>query len=234
MGRISGFICHEKSGITSPVDLVWDVVGAIGFSIRDKGLLEKHIKELSELGVFPPQKTPEVYWLSPNIVIDGIERLYVVGEETSGEVEVFCAFDKNGEMYITVGSDHTDRSLERHNIRKSKQICGKPVANTCWRFNEIKDHIDDLRLVCEVKMEDSDQFILYQEGELGYLKPLVELKNLLEKDFFIRENNFKFSFFSGTIPALREITSASTYKMKLIDNFIGREIELRYEVVVLE
>ena len=37
-----------------------------------------------------------------------------------------------GEWYVGIGSDHTDRVLEAVSIRKSKQVCAKPISKELW------------------------------------------------------------------------------------------------------
>ena len=55
-------------------------------------------------------------------------------ERTSGEVEIVTIDDGTGELYVTVGSDSTDRELETsnlagaRNIRWSKQVAPNVVA----------------------------------------------------------------------------------------------------------
>src|SRR5699024_12545366 len=58
------------------------------------------------------------------------------------------------DMYITVGSDHTDRELEAVNIGKSKQVCGKPFGKKAWKLDDVLTHWDELILSSEQYLED--------------------------------------------------------------------------------
>jgi len=82
---------------------------AIGYAGRDKEKTWKHIEELKKIGVSQPNSVPELCRLSPVLVENG-NGIYVVGNKTSGEVEIVLKFDENGEASVTVGSNHTYRN----------------------------------------------------------------------------------------------------------------------------
>ncbi|WP_412759113.1 DUF2848 family protein [Neobacillus cucumis] len=54
----------------------------------------------------------------------------------------------DGELYVTVGSVHTDRNLENLNVPKSKQACPNIVSRKVWRFEDVKGHWNLLELEC--------------------------------------------------------------------------------------
>ena len=94
----------------------------IGYSGRDKEKTYEHIRELAEIGIPEPKEVPNVYPVSVNNVVQS-ETMEVVGKETSGEAEIVIIFgETEQDVYITVGSDHTDRELETVDINKSKQV----------------------------------------------------------------------------------------------------------------
>ena len=66
---------------------------------------------------------------------DGIE---VTGDNTSGEAEFIIA-RIDGENWVGIGSDHTDRELEKQGITIAKQICDKPMGGDFWRYSEVAD-----------------------------------------------------------------------------------------------
>ncbi len=68
----------------------------------------------------------------------------VVGAGSSGEVEAVVIRARDGQRYLGVGSDHTDREFEQYGIPASKQMCVKPLAATVWPFREVEDHLDQL------------------------------------------------------------------------------------------
>jgi 4-hydroxyphenylacetate 3-monooxygenase len=58
----------------------------------------------------------------------------VAGSGTSGEVEpVFVRH--HGTWYLGVGSDHTDRELERESVHASKKACPKPMSAVVIRLD---------------------------------------------------------------------------------------------------
>ena len=81
-----------------------------GWTGRDEAALEKHIREIEVLGVNPPKSTPVFYRVSASLLTydDAIE---VSGGDTSGEVE-FVLLSRPDGLWVTVGSDHTDRKAE--------------------------------------------------------------------------------------------------------------------------
>ncbi|NIQ18355.1 MAG: DUF2848 domain-containing protein, partial [Candidatus Aenigmarchaeota archaeon] len=77
-----------------------------------------HIEELRREGIPPPPSVPMLFpVLSHNITTAG--QIQVVGSRTSGEAEFVLLLDGEN-IFVGVGSDHTDRDLERHSIMKSK------------------------------------------------------------------------------------------------------------------
>lgn len=98
-----------------------------GYTGRDLAAVRHHIDELAAIGVAPPPAVPMVYRY-PLSLLTSDGDLRVAGRETSGEVEPVLV-RQDGAWYLGVGSDHTDRSLERQSVERSKAVCPKPVAS---------------------------------------------------------------------------------------------------------
>ncbi|MFJ7217673.1 DUF2848 family protein [Amycolatopsis sp. NPDC098790] len=97
-----------------------------GYTARDEAAVARHIEELAAIGVPPPPAVPMFYDLDPALLSTDT-TVPVGGKATSGEVEpVLIRHD--GTYYLGVGSDHTDRELERDDIAASKAACPKPVG----------------------------------------------------------------------------------------------------------
>ena len=96
-----------------------------GWTGRDRDAMEVHIAELEAIGVPRPKTTPCFYRGATSLLTQE-PRIKVVGSESSGEVEFFL-LKHEGAIWIGVGSDHTDRALETHNVSLSKQICAKSL-----------------------------------------------------------------------------------------------------------
>ncbi|KAA0256989.1 DUF2848 domain-containing protein [Deferribacter autotrophicus] len=221
----------NRDNVTAEINLDWEFAVALGYTGRDQESVNRHIEELKKLNVPIPQSIPAVYWFDPER-ISTTDTLYVIGDKTSGEIEFFAAFNASDELFITVASDHTDRELESISVSKSKQICTKIISNIFWRYDDIKNHFDEIILQCFVKFEDSEEYILYQEGKLNNILQINELIKYIKSDYFY--NNEKFCFFSGTIPILSsETLFAKKYKLLMIDPVLKREITHTYKVIAL-
>ena len=111
----------ERSVAVHPTRLV-----VAGYTGRDETAVRAHIDELAAIGVAPPPEVPMLYELDTDLLTTD-PRIRVDGAGTSGEVEpvlIRCA----GQWYLGVGSDHTDRDLERADVAGSKAACAKPLG----------------------------------------------------------------------------------------------------------
>jgi 4-hydroxyphenylacetate 3-monooxygenase len=103
----------------------FDLVVA-GYTGRDEAEVRKHIDELAAIGVPPPDSVPAFYELDPALTTQSA-TVPVAGANTSGEVEPVLV-RVGGRLYLTVGSDHTDRDIETRSVAESKAACPKPVG----------------------------------------------------------------------------------------------------------
>ena len=115
-----------------------------GWTGRDEGALKKHIRELEEIGVRPPKTTPIFYRVAADLLTFS-SVIQVSGADTSGEVE-FVLLAKPDGLWVTVGSDHTDRKAETIGVSLSKQLCAKVIASEAWRYDDVKPHWEKLVL----------------------------------------------------------------------------------------
>ena len=101
-----------------------------GWTGRDEAALRHHIEELAAIGVPRPSSVP-VFYRNSILNLTQASAVEVLGPDTSGEVEpVIVAVD--GKLYLTVGSDHTDRKAETQGIALSKQLCAKQLGRDLW------------------------------------------------------------------------------------------------------
>jgi 4-hydroxyphenylacetate 3-monooxygenase len=97
-----------------------------GYTGRDAEAVAAHIAELAEIGVPPPATVPAFYDLDPALLsTDAV--VGVDGPHSSGEVEP-VVLRHQGRHYLGVGSDHTDRELEKTSVAVSKGACPKPLG----------------------------------------------------------------------------------------------------------
>src|SRR5204862_1834125 len=99
-------------------------------------------------------------------------EIQVSGPDTSGEVE-FVLLRKGADLFVTVGSDHTDRKAETINVSLSKQLCAKPIARDAWRYDEVKPHWE--RLVLRSWIPEGGGKVLYQEGAVSAMRTPEDL-----------------------------------------------------------
>jgi hypothetical protein len=189
-----------------------------GWTGRDEAALRKHIKELEEIGVKPPKTTPIFYRVSANLLTMAAE-IQVSGPDTSGEVE-FVLLAKPDGLWVTVGSDHTDRKAETIGVSLSKQLCSKPIAKDAWRYDDVKPHWEKLVLR---SWSDGE---LYQEGPVTAMRSPEDLmgRNPLKPGW---------AMFCGTLAAKGGIRPGKIFRMELEDPVRKKKLSHEYRITVL-
>lgn len=198
-----------------------------GWAGRDLAATEHHIEELAALGVARPSAIPLYYRVAENQLTQAA-RIQVLGAETSGEVETLV-FMAEGELYVSLTSDHTDRKLESRSVAQSKQICAKPVARTAWRFADVADHWDEL--VMRSRIQEQGKDVLYQEGTLSALRTPTELIAGYRAGGAIMHQGAAMS--CGTVGAIGGIRPAASFTMELFDPRTRRSLHHCYAIDVL-
>ena len=194
-----------------------------GWTGRDRAALEKHIVELEALGVARPASTPIYYRVSAARITTS-PVIQTTGAASSGEVE-FVLAQWGGEMWVGVGSDHTDREVETYNVTVSKQMCEKPVAGSFWRFSDVSAHWG--RLVMRSYIYENGVRVLYQEGSVeAMLEPSVLIEGYAGKTQ-LDEGTV---MFCGTFAAKGGIRPADIFEFEIEDPVLGRTISHRYEL----
>jgi hypothetical protein len=209
-------------GTLDPADIRELVIA--GWTGRDAARVEAHVRELEAEGIPRPPRTPMFYQLSPSLLTLR-DELIVVGGSTSGEVECLLVSRDDG-LWIGLGSDHTDRALERTSVAKSKQVCDKPAARTLWRFSDVADHWDQLELRSFI--ESDGVRTPYQSGTAAAMIP----PQALVKDLISRGGSFEpgTAMFCGTLATISAIRSSARFEMELHDPVLGRTIHHAYRV----
>jgi len=195
-----------------------------GFTGRGPSEVQKHIDELRKHGVTTSQEIPLLYPILPDRITTS-ERIEVLPDsKTSGEVEYVLLLDGDN-IYVTVGSDHTDRELENHSILMSKQLYFNVIAPKVWRYEDVKGYWDDL--ILRACVEENSQRQLYQEGKL---EQLIRPEELIEKvRACVTEDLRGAVIYSGTLPTIGGgLCFSSRFEMELIDERVGRAIRHAY------
>lgn len=214
---------NEKAFVFQPRELV-----IAGWTGRDGEAMEEHMRELARIGVPRPRATPMYYRVAASLLTQS-EYIEVAGTGSSGEAEVVLLRGEDG-LWITVGSDHTDRHLETVGVTLSKQVCAKPIGRHCWHLDDLREHWDSIVLRSHIINDGERQ--LYQEGTLGHLR----LPQDLLTDF--QKGGSKFpagaAMFCGTVPVRGTIQFSQQFAVELVDPVLQRSLTHRYGVKALE
>ena len=149
---------------------------------------------------------PRIYPIALHALVTD-EELFAQTDRTSGEVEI--VLHMADQLYVGVGSDHTDRAMETVSIPGSKQACANHLATTMWPYEELRAQWDECVLRSWVDGR------LYQEVGVGaFLAPedviavlRARVENVPERDFTV---------FCGTIVS--------------VDKALGFGADWRYEL----
>src|SRR5258708_19405959 len=197
-----------------------------GWTGRDVVGLEKDIVELEALGVKRPVSTPIFYRAGKQglLIADQIEG---VGNGSSGEVE-YVMLQYRGQLWVGVGSDHTDREVETYGVTVSKQMCDKPIAPLFWAFEDVADHWDKLILRSFITVDGNRQ--LYQEGTLDKMLAPKDLIRRYTDGDTLAEGTM---LFGGTFSAIGGIRFAPRFDFEIVDDVLGRKLSHGYDIVSL-
>jgi len=204
-----------------------DTLVIAGWAGRDHEALEKHITELEREGIPRPSQTPEFYRVGVNLLTTD-PAIQVPGDASSGEIEAFI-LKAADELWVGMGSDHTDRKLEATSVAMSKQACPKPIGTTLWRYSDICGHWDDIR-VSSFRF-DGDERIDYQRGALSANLSGEELLERFEQHYGKIANGTL--MFCGTIPAIGGIRFSPRFEMEMHDPVRDLYIRHAYDILAL-
>jgi hypothetical protein len=211
----------QASGVD--VSLEPEALIVAGYTGRDREEVLAHIRELAEHGIDPPEAVPTFYSLSPGLLTQG-DHLVTAAEETSGEAEVALVVSGD-DVYVTVGSDHTDRAAERIDVALSKAMCHKVLAHSAWKLEDVVDHWDRLRLRSWIGDETSG---LYQDGST---EALLSPSDILDAIPW-RTRAESFVVLCGTVPAIGGLRGGTDFRAELSDEETGAVLALRYRIDV--
>jgi hypothetical protein len=197
-----------------------------GWAGRDHAAIEHHIEELAAIGVPRPSSVPLFYRVASQ-TLSQASIIEVVGQESSGEVEVFV-FTYQGELLVSLTSDHTDRGLETVSVALSKQVCTKPVGSEAWRFQDVAAHWDQLRI--ESYITEDGKRVQYQSGPLSALLHPVDLITRYVKSEILPAG---VAMSCGTVGTQGAIRPAARFEMSLIDPVLNRSLTHRYDIETL-
>jgi hypothetical protein len=200
-----------------------------GYSGRNEEAIQAHIDELVEEGLSEPDEVPILYELAPYTLLADPSEISVVGPDTSGEAE-FGLLVTGEETYVVAASDHTDRDLETKSILKSKQAAPNIVSKRAWRFDDVRDHWDDIELRSWNTRDGESNS--YQEATLGEILPPDEILDIVRDR---RETPLHgAAILSGTVATVTgEMYPGSRFEVELHDSVLDRTLSVGYNVNVV-
>lgn len=215
---------HLSNGEVKKHEIDINKVIVVGYGGRNIEKIQEHIDELKELGIAPPPNVPMIY-------PQKIEQLNFSNEchgskFSSGEAE-YVLFHDGKEWLVTLGSDHTDREVEKEDILKSKLICDKPLASDFWKLADLKEDWDNIILRSYVT--SNGEKCLYQEDTL---EALLEMDVLLEKLDKLGQKDFEHTvIYSGTVPTKNGFIFGEKFEYEIEHPKLNRKIKHHYSIV---
>ncbi len=218
---------RESKGRRDRIAVGIDNLVVAGWTGRDAAAIAHHVDELAAIGVPRPSIVPLFYRNSVSQITQ-TTCLQVLGPHTSGEVEPVLVSLADG-LWVGLGSDHTDRKAETMGVALSKQLCGKVLADSLWRYDEVAAHWDSLMLRSWGVFDG--QRLLYQEGAVAAIRSPADLiRRYLEGDGALPAVTV---MFCGTLGAKGGVRPASRFEMELEDPVLGRKLSWGYDVEAL-
>lgn len=222
------FVLDESAGLRR---LSMDIRGTIrcGFTARDQSAVERQIEDLKKDGVPAPPKTP-MFYPTPPRGLTFSPVLYVEGNDTSGEIE-FVLLVHGKEIFVGVGSDHTDRHLERYDAAKARMVCPAVMSRQLWVYREIKEHFDGIEIRSWAVR--GGEKILYQESTLRHI---LSPEDLLDRVKEVVDGPLDgLAVFSGTPPIMAGNTIlADRFEGELYDPYRKLRLTVGYDVRQLD
>jgi hypothetical protein len=203
------------------IEVVDPILVVAGFTGRDRSSVEHHIAELEGIGIPRPSRVPTIFVLPNWLLQVDPQSVDVASPRTSGETEPVLIRQASGELYLTVGSDHTDRGLEQMSFGAAKQTCPKVLSGRAWPLQEVEDLWDDIVLSSTVDGGASYQ----NERASGLIGPRDTLSLVSDA---IGPGDRPLVLFLGTVPLLHSMVYSTCFDARLAVG--GRELRCRYQV----
>lgn len=211
---------------TEEIYLHFDTVIAVGYGGRDQEKVKQKLEESAKKGKKFPSKTPINYPCSTNsLVRQG--KIQVVGRKTKGEAEFLLVLHQ-GNLFVGVGSDHTDSELTAVSTNKAKQTCPKPIGPVLWPYDEVKDHWDQLQLKAWQRKDGKET--IYQDGTVEQIMQVEDILQVVENDFPGLKNGV---IFGGTVSVLGDAVYGDWFRCELVDPVLKRTLSHDYEIQVI-
>jgi hypothetical protein len=219
----------EVQNVDGSVEHVPFLVGKLAmarFTARDRATMRSWLDAEREKGMTGyPLENPSICFAG-RYLLTSAEEIEVQGPETAGEVE-FVVFRDGSRLYITVGSDHCDRSsMSLKYEDKPKQMAPRVIAKQFWRYEDVRDHWDQLHLRSWVTKNGVR--MLYQDSPVA---TQCTVEQLFEHDRRVADSGTV--LFGGTVDELMHPVYEDEFEMELSDPILNRSLRHRYAVTAL-
>lgn len=234
---------HSKD--KAPYQVTMDVkkVGCSRNASRDVEGTEQTLNEIRTKGY--QVHGPASVCFKSRYLLTTEDTIEVQGSQTSGEVE-FVAIRHDGNIYISVGSDHNDRSLgdvwtdmlgKIFDTAKTKQMVPAIIAKEAWPYSEVKGHWDEI--VLKSWVTSSNEKVQCQEFKL---KDLLNLEYYLNHaTWFEEDGSILLGGSEGLLPTAplvyleqHHATFPTDFHFESFDPILNRSISHGYKVISLE
>lgn len=218
------FNISDRNGGERRLDFTPERAFNFGFAGRSTEEVHAHVAELEELGFPAPERTPTIYPIAPANVSTASE-IDVRGPDSYGEVEFALVQTDEGTL-VVIASDHSDMVVETVSTARAKTVYPDLLSAQAWRYEDVADHWDALRMTGERLGEGGWETI--QEGSVSLLLAPEQLLAELRLRSGA-ENSAGTVLLSGTIGG--EIRpGASAWRNTLTDPVLGRRLVVEYSV----
>ena len=224
MSHRLGVTIAGADGATRSTEFVTSRMYNLGSATRDPATAVAHQEEVAKSGIHIAfdVPAPRIYPIALHALTTEPE-LFVQTDRTSGEVEI--VLHMADQLYVGVGSDHTDRAMETVSIPGSKQACANHVAPVFWPYDEMREEWDS----CVMRSWVDGR--LYQDvGVKAFIRPEDIIALLRERVTNVPARDF--TVFCGTIVSVDKALGYGagwTYEMEAPET--GRRIGASYAVV---
>lgn len=221
----------HADGRTRPGEVAVEQLVIAGWTGRDAASIQHHIDELVAVGVEPPSTVPLFYRVAAALLTQA-PVIQVLGDASSGEIEPVL-FGADGRLWLSLGSDHTDREAERAGVALSKQLCPKPIARAAWLWEDVQDTTGSAdRLLLSSYIDEDDGPVAYQQGSLAQIVPLASLVAGLQAAHRLTLHD-GVMMFCGTLGAIGGVRSSHRFSGRLEDPLASRALNLEYVIDTL-
>jgi hypothetical protein len=211
----------------NPADILTFEVKKIinaGYTGRNQAEVQKHIDELKEKGIPGPDEIPTYFPKYKERITqeEDIEALDTAGHTGEAEYVLLCT---DQEIYVTVGSDHTDRLLEQASIPKAKQHYPNFISRDVWKLSQIRAHFD--QIILRSRIEHEGKKIIFQEAPLS---AMLSPDDLLERVKKIVIDTDGLVIYSGTIAAKADLDCTPVFETELEDPVRNLKLSCSYRL----